>query len=79
MNESKYKTVFVEGVPVGRGLKFKVSMNGDQLARDMQATIEEMEQNGFELFNNTTISGFGGGGVNTNLGMMMVFKKRDGK
>ena len=75
MEDSKYKTVFVETVTAGKGLKFKLAVNGDQLARDMQASIEEMEKQGFEVFSTTPVSGFSGSGVSYMLGMMILYKK----
>lgn len=75
MSDSKYKTVFIETVTVGKGLKFKLSVNGDQLSRDMQASIEEMEKQGFEVLSTTPISGFTGSGINSMIGMMILYKK----
>lgn len=75
MSDSKYRTVFIETVNVGKGMKFKLSVNGDQLARDMQASIEEMEIKGFEVLSTTPVSGFSGAGINSMLGMMILYKK----
>jgi hypothetical protein len=77
MSDSKYKTVFVETVTVGKGMKFKISVNGDQLSRDMQASIEEMEQQGFEVFSTTPVSGFTGNAINSMIGMMILYKKNE--
>ena len=75
MSNSKYKTVFVETVSVGKGLRFKMTVNGDQLARDMQASIEEMEEKGFEFVESNPVSAYNVNGYTSMVGMMMVFKK----
>ena len=75
MSDSKYKTVFVKAEPVGKGFQFKMSVNGDQLAIDMQASIEEMGEQGFDVMKLKTINGFMGSGNNSMLGMMILYKK----
>lgn len=77
--DSKYKTLFVEVQQLGRGLKFKSSVNGDQLARDVQATVEAMERKGFVLFSIEAISGYRSQGYSTTEGVLLVFKKEEGE
>lgn len=77
MENSKYKTVFIETTSVGKGLRFKMSVNGDQLSRDMQASIEEMERKGFKFIESNPISGYHVNGYTSMIGMMMVFKKHE--
>jgi hypothetical protein len=76
MSDSKYKTVFVKSEPVGKGFQFKMSVNGDQLAINMQVSIEEMEKKGFEVFELRPVNGFMGSGNSSMLGMMILFKKK---
>ncbi len=73
--ESNYKTIFINVSPVGKGMKFKKSVNGDQLARDIQASIEEMEQKGFLLFKSTPISSYNVSGYSATEGVMLIYKK----
>lgn len=77
MKNSKYKTVFIETVSVGKGLRFKMTVNGDQLSRDMQASIEEMEGKGFEFVESNPVSGYHVNGYTSMIGMMMVFRKNE--
>ncbi len=73
--ETKYKTKFIEVTPLGKGFSFKSSANGDQLARDVQATLEEMERQGYELHSNTPVTGYTSMSIPTMFGVMLVFRK----
>ncbi len=78
--ESNFKTIFVHStIAKGKSIfSFKSTINGDQFARDVQATIDEMKGKGFELYQmspiyaTTTILQTP---MQTTEGMLMVFKK----
>ena len=71
MSDSKYKTVFVKDDLVNKGFHIKISINGEQLAQNMQVSIEEMEQKGFEVFElRPVING------SSTIGMIILFKKQ---
>lgn len=72
---SNYKTIFIDTVHSGKGMKFKSSVNGDQLARDTQAAIEEMESKGFILHVMDAVTSYKVNGYNTTEGMLMIFRK----
>ena len=74
--ETNYKTMFIETVALGKGMKFKSTVNGDQLARDVQAAIEEMESKGFALNMMNPVISYKGSGYNTTEGMLMVFRRK---
>lgn len=74
--ETNYKTMFIETVSLGKGMRFKSTVNGDQLARDIQAAIEEMEKNGFALNMMNPVISYKVSGYNTTEGMLVVFRKK---
>lgn len=68
-----YKTVFVpsELVKSSMGLVFKI--NGDQLARDIQASISEQILNDYEVFSISTINDTHNNCTHTG-GAIIIFK-----
>lgn len=58
-----YKTIFVEAETIVKNGKY--AANGDQLARDVQATLVEMSQKGFELVSSNAVH---------SVGMMLIFR-----
>lgn len=79
-----YKTIFVDA-PLSKGKSsWGITMeetNGDQLARDIQATVLENDIGGFELIqsipvtSSKTISGAYAYALTT--GVVLIFKKRN--
>ena len=50
-------------------------MNGDQLARDIQASIEEMEEKGFDLISSSPITAYNASGFAATEGVILVYKR----
>ncbi|MEM7102666.1 MAG: hypothetical protein AAF502_05975 [Bacteroidota bacterium] len=77
---SEYRTIFVPTHPAKKESVFKLveTVDGSQLARDVQAMIEEMEFKGYELkFMNPVNSSvpWKGSYRTGSSGMLMVFKR----
>ena len=73
--ETNYKTMFIDTVSQGKGMRFKTTVNGDQLARDVQAAIEEMEKKGMMLNMMNPVMSYRANGYHTTEGMLMIFRK----
>ncbi len=80
----KYKTIFVDAATVKNKSAWGISLeetNGDQLARDIQATVLENDLAGFELMqsmpvaSSKTISGAYAYTLTT--GVILIFKKKN--
>ncbi len=71
---NNYKTVFIpsELIKSSMGLVFKP--NGDQLARDIQASISEQSMNGYKVFSISTINETHNNYSHT-AGVIIVFEK----
>ena len=75
---SNYKTIFIPTTAAKprTGMKpYMFKVNGDELSRNVQAAIEEMEENEFDLMSTTPItSADTNNRVYTN-GVMLIFRK----
>ncbi|MBK9013505.1 MAG: hypothetical protein IPM82_05160 [Saprospiraceae bacterium] len=80
----KYKTIFVDAATVKNKSAWGISLeetNGDQLARDIQATVLENDLAGFELMqsmpvtSSKTISGAYAYTLTT--GVILIFKQKN--
>ncbi len=70
-----YKTIFVTAEIVKSAMKMKYEPNGDQLARDVQATLVEMTHKGYELVASNSINSNHQSTYSHTSGMMLIFKK----
>ncbi len=70
--EIKNKSAFSTGIP---------ELNGDQLARDVQAALLEMEQQGYQLHSITPVNAgklyYGSIGYTQTDGVLLVFQKSE--
>jgi len=73
MNE--YKTIFVPAEIIKSAMKMKFQPNGDQLARDVQATLVEMHHKGYELISTDMLNSNHQATYSHTSGMMLIFKK----
>lgn len=71
MSDSKYRTVFVKDDLTNKGFHIKISINGGQLAQNMQTSIEEMEKQGFEVSELSPVIN-----SSSTVGMIILFKKQ---
>ncbi|HHB77783.1 MAG TPA: hypothetical protein ENK85_00965 [Saprospiraceae bacterium] len=72
---NQYKTIFVTADIVKSAMKMKYQPNGDQLARDIQATLIEMAHKGYELVSSNAINSNHQSTYSHTTGMMLIFKK----
>ena len=75
---SNYKTIFIpanEVKPKGMMKAYIYRVNGDELARDVQAAILEMETDGFELRSTTPVISSMHNYRTFTEGVLLVFKK----
>jgi len=70
-----YKTIFIEAEIIKSLMSAKYEPNGDQLARDIQATLVEMTHKGYELASSNTINSNHQSKYSHTSGMMLIFKK----
>ena len=68
-----YKTIFVTAEIVKSMVRYEP--NGDQLARDVQATLVEMSQKGYELVSSSTINSNYQTTASHTSGVILIFKK----
>lgn len=78
---SKYKTIYIHTEKASKESIWRLgpTVNGDQLARDVQAAIESMELDEYKLYSVTpivaTITREAGDTVPTTEGVMLIFEK----
>ncbi len=70
-----YKTIFIASEIVKAAMKMKYEPNGDQLARDVQATLVEMHHKGYELVSSNTVNSNHQSTYSHTSGMLLIFKK----
>jgi len=78
----EFKTIFVDSQKVKTGVfNNNLEINGDQLARDMEAAILEMGQQGFEPIQVSPVTSSkvisGALGLTYTEGVLLIFKKRE--
>jgi len=71
----QYKTIFIEAEIIKATMKMKYEPNGDQLARDVQATLIEMADKGYELFSTDSVTSNHQSTYSHTSGMVLIFKK----
>ena len=79
----KYKTIFVDAAMINGKSSWGVTIeetNGDQLARDIQATILENDLDGFELMQSMPITSSktisGAYAYASTSGILLIFKQK---
>ena len=80
----KYKTIFVDAATVKNKGTWGVSLdetNGDQLARDIQATVLENDLAGFELMQSMPVTSSktisGAYAYSLTSGVILIFKQKN--
>ncbi|MEO1435232.1 MAG: hypothetical protein AAFV80_06815 [Bacteroidota bacterium] len=78
----RYKTVFVERQEGPKPNKFTLgpSVDGDQLAIDIQITLDEYEALGYQLFSTESVMGSvpkSGAYIKTTIGVVLIFERID--
>ncbi len=79
-----YKTLYIPSTEVKNKSAFSTAfpeLNGDQLARDVQATLLEMEHEGYKLHSVTPVNAgklyYGSIGYTQTDGVLLIFQKSE--